>query len=294
MPRLLVLLLLLSPALHAAPIDVAVSILPQKYFVESIGGRHVVVQVMVRPGAEPADYAPTPQQVTKLASARLYFAIGVPFETPWLPRFMSANPHLQVVDTTRGIQRQRLAPGQGDGTGQQPDPHIWLSPPLVRIQAMNIRDALIAADPAHAADYRRGYAQLAETVNRVDDAILHTLSTAPLTQHRFLVFHPAFGYFAAAYGLTQIPIEQGAREPGPARLTKLIAQAKREGIRVVFVEPEFSQQAADAVAEAIGGQVVTIDPLAEDWPAGMQAIARGLAKALGSGGDLEKLTYSMK
>jgi hypothetical protein len=84
------------------------------------------------------------------------------------------------------------------------------------------------------------------------------------------------------------------REPGPARLTKLIAQAKREGIRVVFVEPEFSQQAADAVAEAIGGQVVTIDPLAEDWPAGMQAIARGLAKALGSGGDLEKLTYSMK
>jgi zinc transport system substrate-binding protein len=294
MRRLLLLLLLLSPALHAAPINVAVSILPQKYFVESIGGRHVAVQVMVRPGAEPADYAPTPQQVAKLASARLYFAIGVPFETPWLPRFKSANPHLQVVDTTRGIQRRPMAPEQGDGAGGQPDPHIWLSPPLVRIQAMNIRDALIAADPAHAADYRRGYAQLAETVNRVDDAILRTLSTTTLTQHRFLVFHPAFGYFAAAYGLAQVPIEQGDKEPGPARLAKIIAQAKRQGIRVVFAEPEFSQQAADAVAEAIGGQVVMIDPLAEDWPAGMQAIAQGLAKALGSRDDFQKLTYSMK
>jgi zinc transport system substrate-binding protein len=294
MRRLLLLLLLLSPALHAAQIDVAVSILPQKYFVESIGGGHVAVQVMVRPGAEPADYAPTPQQVTKLASARLYFAIGVPFETPWLPRFESASPDLRVVNTTRGIQRRPLARGQGDGTGHQPDPHIWLSPPLVRIQAMNIRDALIAADPAHAADYRRGYAQLAETVNRVDDAILHTLSTTTVTQHRFLVFHPAFGYFAAAYGLTQVPIERGDTQPGPARITQVIEQAKRQGIRMVFVEPEFSQQAADAVAAAIGGQVVTIDPLAEDWPAGMQAIGNGLARALGSRDTLQKITYSMK
>jgi zinc transport system substrate-binding protein len=159
---------------------------------------------------------------------------------------------------------------------------------------MNIRDALIAADSVHAADYRRGYAQLAETVNRVDDAILRTLSTTTLRQHRFLVFHPAFGYFAAAYGLTQVPIEQGDKEPGPARLAKIIAQAKRQGIRVVFAEPEFSQQAADAVAEAIGGQVVTIDPLAEDWPAGMQAIAHGLAKALDSRDHLAKLTSLMK
>jgi len=221
--------------------------------------------------------------VTKLSSARLYFAVGVPFETPWLPRFRGANPHLQVVDTTRGIQRSPLAPGAGEGTNQQPDPHIWLSPPLARIQAMNIRDALIAADPAHAADYRRGYAQLGETVNRVDDAILHALATTTFTQHRFLVFYPTFGYFATAYGLTQVPIEQGDREPGPARITKVIEQAKRQGIRVVFAEPEFSQKAADAVAEAIGGQVVMIDPLAEDWPSGMQAIAHGLDKALGSG-----------
>ncbi|MEJ2387411.1 MAG: zinc ABC transporter substrate-binding protein [Chromatiaceae bacterium] len=294
MRRLLPLLLVLSPALNAAPVDVAVSILPQKFFVQSIGGEHVAVQVMVRPGSEPADYAPTPQQVTNLASARLYFAIGVPFETPWLPRFKTANPHLRVVDTTRGIQRQPMAPGQGVSTGQQPDPHIWLSPPLVRIQAMTIRDALIDADPAHAADYRRGYAQLAETVNTVDSAILHTLSTTTLTQRRFLVFHPAFGYFAAAYGLAQVPIEQGNKEPGPARLAKVIEQAKRHGIRMVFVEPEFSQRAADAVAAAIGGQVVTIDPLAEDWPAGMQAIANGLARALGSRDKLQKITDSIK
>jgi zinc transport system substrate-binding protein len=267
----------------AEPIHVAVSILPQKFFAEAIGGEHLRVQVMVRPGFEPATYDPTPRQLAELAQAELYFAIGVPFERTWLPRFQAASPHMRVVQTQRGIRRRAMGVGLGtdaDASNESPDPHIWLSPPLVRIQAMNMLEALVAADPGHAADYRRGYAGLARTINHVDDAILGTLTTVDLEHVRFMVFHPAFGYFAAAYGLTQIPIEVEGKKPGPKQLAVLIQTARKDGIKVVFVEPQFSQKAARTIADAIGGAVTPIDPLAENWPKGMGAIAQALHDTL--------------
>jgi zinc transport system substrate-binding protein len=270
-------------SVSAEPIHVAVSILPQKFFAEAIGGEHLSVQAMVRPGFEPATYDPTPRQLAELAQAELYFAIGVPFEQTWLPRFQAASPHMRVVPTQRGIRRRAMGAGHGtdaDTSNERPDPHIWLSPPLVRIQAMNMLEALVAADPEHAADYRRGYAGLALTINRVDDAILGSLTTADLEHNRFMVFHPAFGYFAAAYGLTQIPIEVEGKEPGPKQLAALIRTARKDGIEVVFIEPQFSQKAARTIAAAFGGTVTPIDPLAEDWPKGMRAIARALHDAL--------------
>lgn len=267
------------PAL-GAPLPVAVSILPQKYFVEAIGGKHVQVQVMVRPGFEPATYDPTPRQLTELSQARLYFAIGVPFERTWLARFRAANPHMRIVETEHGIQRRRMLGERGKPSAQALDPHIWLSPPLVRIQAINILDALIAADPQHAAAFRRGYLRLAQTINHVDDAILKSLVDAKLKHTRFMVFHPAFGYFASAYGLQQVPIEIAGKEPSPRQMANVIETAHHDDIKVVFVEPQFSQKAARTVAHAIGGKVVPINPLAEDWPKGMIQIAQALHAAL--------------
>ena len=269
----------------ASPIDVAVSIPPQKYFVQMIGGDHVTVEVLVPANAEPETYEPTPRQIARLSKVDLYMKIGVPLEQAWLKRFTAANPHMVVVDTTHGIERMPMLQhdhdhdhGHSSETGL--DPHIWLSPVLVRIQAMNIRDALIKADPEHAADYLQGYAKLARKIDQVDSDILQSLVDHPLRQTRFIVFHPAFGYFAAAYGLTQVPIEIEGKEPGPRQLGELIAFAKKNDIKVVFIEPQFAQKAAKTIADSIGGEVVTIDPLQEDWPAGMEAIATALNKAL--------------
>lgn len=269
----------------ASPIDVAVSIPPQKYFVQMIGGDHVTVEVLVPANAEPETYEPTPRQIARLSKVDLYMKIGVPLEQAWLKRFTAANPHMFVVDTAHGIERMPMLQhdhdhdhGHSSETGL--DPHIWLSPVLVRIQAMNIRDALIKADPEHAADYLQGYAKLARKIDQVDSDILQSLVDHPLRQTRFIVFHPAFGYFAAAYGLTQVPIEIEGKEPGPRQLGELIAFAKKNDIKVVFIEPQFAQKAAKTIADSIGGEVVTIDPLQEDWPAGMEAIATALNKAL--------------
>lgn len=282
-------LLIFSSVSSADPLRVAVSIPPQKYFVEAIGGAQVAVTVLVPPTAEPETYEPTPRQVMALAHSELFLGIGVPIENAWIPRFQAANPKLVVVNTTRGIEKMPMirhvhesdhsyTTHSSEKTGL--DPHVWLSPVLARIVAMNTRDALIAADPTHAADYRQGYARLARTIDQVDEQILSTLTEHPLKQTAFIVFHPAFGYFAAAYGLKQVPIEMEGKEPGPKQLAELIDYAKKNNIRVVFIEPQFAQKAAQTIAQSIGGAVATIDPLQEDWPAGMTAIAAALAQAL--------------
>lgn len=270
----------------SSPLTVAVSIPPQKYFVDTIGGDHVQVDVLVPPTAEPETYEPTPRQLMGLAKASMYFGIGIPIEQSWISRFLSVNPGLTIVDTARGIQRVSMADHVGAPTHESGlDPHIWLSPVLVRIQAMNIRDALIRIDPAHAQDYRQGYERLALKINQVDTDILKALTGANLAQSAFIVFHPAFGYFADAYGLTQIPIEAEGKEAGPRQMNDVINYARAHGIKVVFVEPQFAQKAARTIATEIGGQVVPIDPLDADWPRGMEAIAQALGKVLRAPGS---------
>lgn len=279
----------LSVNAQAAALDVAVSIPPQAHFVETIGGEHVDVQVMVPANAEPVTYEPTSRQMAALSRADLYFSIGVPFEKGWLPRFRSANSEMTVIDTVASIQRRAMTTHTGHDHGEQDhdapdetarDPHVWLSPPLVRLQAETIRDALIEAAPERAADFHRGFRRLAEQINTLDNAILDALSGIDPDARRFLVFHPAFGYFGASYGLEQMPIEVEGKEPGPRELAGIIEQARDHHIRVIFIEPQFAQGAARTIAREIDGEVLTLDPLARDWPAGMRAIAATLAEAL--------------
>jgi zinc transport system substrate-binding protein len=275
-----------SVAAAAEKMTVFVSIAPQKHFVERIAGPRVAVEVMVAPGASPATYEPRPRQMTALAAARLYLAIGVPFEAVWLDKIAAANPGMQVIRTHEGIQK-RPSGGhrhQGAGHGEKGhdhgilDPHIWTAPPLVKMQAARIRDALIAVDPAGGGIYRANYERFADEIEALD-AELHEIFQ---DRHgtAFMVFHPSWGYFAEAYGLTQIPIEIEGKSPKPAQLAELIQTARDKDIRVIFVQPQFSDTAAQAVARAIDGRVVAADPLAEDWMANLRRQARVFREAL--------------
>jgi zinc transport system substrate-binding protein len=143
------------------------------------------------------------------------------------------------------------------------DPHIWLSPGLVKIQAATICDALIEADPAHADEYRTNLAAFQADLDRLHDNI--AAAFAPLASRTMLVFHPAWGYFAREFGLVQLPIEIEGKEPGPRDLAAVIDIARNAGVRVIFVQPSSTQTSARAVADAIGGIVTPIDPLAEDY-----------------------------
>lgn len=160
----------------------------------------------------------------------------------------------------------------------QPDPHVWTSPPLVKQQAATVRDTLVALRPAERARFEAGFAGYAAELDALDAELRRVLSGK--AQRRFMVFHPAWGYLASAYGLEQIPIEIEGKEPSPQALARIIDRAKVEGIRVVFVQKQFSRTAAEQVARAIGGEVVAIDPLAEDFVGNTRQVARALASAL--------------
>ncbi|KUG29300.1 zinc abc transporter, periplasmic-binding protein znua [hydrocarbon metagenome] len=160
------------------------------------------------------------------------------------------------------------------------DPHVWLSPAQVKIQATAMRDALIATDPAGADAYRAGYEAFAADVSALDKKLRAAFAAVPEGQRKFMVFHPAWGYFARQYGLTQVPVEREGKEPGPAQLAAIIDEAKKDGVRVVFVQPQFSDRNAEVVAKAIGGSVVGVDPLAEDWLANMEKVAAAFQAAM--------------
>ena len=271
----------------AAPIEVFVSILPQKYFVERIGGDAVKVNVMVRPGQSPATYDPSPQQMVSIAKAKVFFRIGVAFEENWLPRIQAANPALRIVDTRAGItllpmavhthnKGKRYADENHDAGTL--DPHIWTSPLLVKQQAETVRDTLIALAPNYRARFAEGYARFAADLDTLDADVRTVLKSKK--ERRFMVFHPAWGYFANAYGLEQIPIEVEGKEPGPQALAHMTEAARHDRVRVVFVQKQFSKTAAEAVAKSIGGQVVQIDPLAEDFLANTRSVVQALAGAM--------------
>lgn len=277
----LILAVALPEVAHADPITAFVSILPQKYFVERIAGERADVNVMVGPGDSPATYEPRPRQIAALSRAHVYFQIGVPFENAWMGRLRAANPDMIVIDTTDGIRRRGMARADAGvpGPGGLGDPHVWTNPALVKVMAGRIRDAFVDLDPAHAEDYARNHNEFVADLNALDAEI-----RAMLSRHAgraILVFHASWGYFADAYGLRQIAIEMEGKEPGPRTLARVIDDAKALGIKVVFVQPQFSRASAEMIAREIGARVVAVDPLAEDYIDNLRSVATAIADAMG-------------
>lgn len=287
-------ILMARPVMAEGPLPVYVSILPQQYFVKKVGGDMVDVSVMVPPGANPHIYEPRPAQMVALSKAKIYFAVGVTFEETWLPRFTAANPKMRVVHTEDGIEKiPMLAHHNHDNGGKEGhgktgppreassgirDPHLWVSPPEVRILALNICRALQEFDPAGSLGYQANYQAFLKEIDELDSELKRIF--AGMEGMKFMVFHPAWGYLARGYGLEQVPVELEGKEPKPAQLKALIEHARKEGIKVIFVQPQFSTKSAQTIARAIGGQVVFADSLSPDWAGNLREQALKFQAAL--------------
>lgn len=271
-------------------VAVFVSLVPQKYFVQQIGKDLVDIQVMIPPGADFHIYEPKPKQMVAITRARLYFAIGIEFEKARLKGLSRANPEMKVVHTDLGIQKipmaahhhrdkkdaQRAETESGQDkdypASSAPDPHVWLSPPLVKKQAHMILAALQEIDPSHSSSYEVNYQQFVQEIEALDAELKKVF--AAKRGFQFMVFHPAWGYFAHTYGLHQMPVEIEGKNPKPAQLRELIEHARENDIKVIFVQPQYSVKNAELIAREIGGQVVFADPLAEDWADNLRKVAR--------------------
>ncbi|RXJ87251.1 metal ABC transporter solute-binding protein, Zn/Mn family [Arcobacter sp. CECT 8985] len=285
MKKLFILLLAFSTFVLAK--EVTVSIIPQKYFVEKIAKDKISVNVMVRPGFEPATYEPKSSQMRKLSNSDAYFAIGVPFEKVWLEKFKNANKNLLIVNTQDGITKIKMAAHHHHDADHEEhedhdhdadheehedhdahehtglDPHIWLDPLLVKVQAKNIYKTLVKIDAKNKDFYRKNYENFILEIDSLYLKIKNILK--PVKGKAFMVFHPAWGYFAKRFDLQQIPIEVEGKNPKPSQLAHLIDEAKEHNIKVVFVAPEFSQKSAKIIAKSINGVAIPMSPLHEDW-----------------------------
>jgi zinc transport system substrate-binding protein len=260
----------------AEPIPVFVSIVPQKYFVERIGGEQVKVEVMVKSGESPATFNPNPKKMSLLSQAKLYFSIGVPFETIWIDRIQSIHPNLQVVplhDKVGTVHEQDSHHSHTTG-----DPHIWTSPAKVKIIAQKIKDTLTRSKPENEKHFEANLQAFFNDLDLLDKDIRTILAKS--NNRRFMVFHPAWTYFAEDYGLEQIAIEHEGKEPGARTLQKTIEEGKRLGIKVIFVQKQFSLSIAENIAKMIGATVREMDPLAEDYLGNMRRTATAISGAL--------------
>lgn len=273
---------------YAAPLAVMVSIPPQAYLVERIGGNRVAVTEMVRPGDDPHVFEPSPQQMMLLAQARLYFTIGLPFETVLLERIQGGYPNLRVVDSTAGVARRMMQEHHHDHAdhahdetctdAEGTDPHVWLTPAHLSIMAENIARAISEMSPSDATFFEENLQALRRDLDAADASIRDRL--APFKGRAFYVFHPAFGYFAEAYGLEQKAVEVEGKSPSPRQLQRLIAEAREHDIKTIFAQPQFDAKSAETIAQAIGGEVKWLNDLARDVIENLNAMADSIASAL--------------
>jgi len=251
----------------AQNLNVTVSILPQKYFVEKIAQDRVDINVMVKQGFSPAIYEPQTSQMKMLSSSHVYFSIGVAFENVWLEKFKNANKNMQIINMNKGIAKLSIddhhheeGNHSQESHGEGLDPHVWLNPLLVKVQAKNIYETLITLDAENKAFYLKNYLSFVLELDNLDKKLKKILK--PVENKTFMVFHPSWGYFAKAYNLEQISVEKEGKTPKPRELVKLIKQSKEHNIKIIFVSPQFSKKAASVIANSINGNTLTIDPLA--------------------------------
>ncbi len=263
-------------------IRVAVSSAPQAFIVNSIGKPHVELTTVLRPGENPQTFQPADQQITEIMRAKVYFKTGIPMEEgKWASVLCSGQSAMRIVDLREGISLRRIEAAdhqhetQGcECTAAGADPHIWLSPSLLEIQARTVAGVLCEVDPEHSLDYRSNLDLFLSELVRTHDRICKILG--PYRGKSVYVYHPAWGYFFDDYGIKQAAIEIEGKEPSDEELSRLQKKMRSDGAKVIFVQPQVSASPAGAVARALGAEVRLIDPLAGDVTANLVTVARAI------------------
>jgi zinc transport system substrate-binding protein len=272
--RALVLVLIFSsfvfsiPAQAAGRIKVSVTVPPQAYFVERLGGDKVDVQVILPGRSDHETYEPTPQQLMRLARAQIYVRVGVQgfsFETRHIDPAL-AKQKIKVINMADGIKLI------------DDDPHIWVAPSAVRKAALNIYKGLADFDPANGPYYKRNLDSFLQDIDSLDRQIKDMLKGKE--GGTFVIYHPALAYFAADYGLHQVSIETEGKSPSASHIRNVIDLARSKGIKKVLVEKGFDQRSAKAIAAEIGGSVVEIDEVDRNWLSGTRDTARKVSEAV--------------
>ena len=291
MRKILLISIIFVASLFAQKDMISVTILPQKYFVEKIVKDKFNINVMVAPGSSPHNFEPKPSSMKALFSSKIYFMIDEPSEKAWIDKFKTNAKNTLFVDTTKGVEKIAMIEHSHHEDAEDEDehhshhnhgddgldPHIWLDPISVKAQAKTIFETMVKIDEKNSNFYKENYEEFIKELDLLDNEIKEILK--PYKDIAFMVFHPSWGYFSKRYEIEQISIEIEGKEPKPNDMIKLIEEAKLHNIKIVFVSPQFSQKNAKTISKSIGANVVSIDPLSDDWHNNMLLVAKEIAKS---------------
>lgn len=276
-------LLIAAPAgANETPI-VAVSIPPQAWLAERIGGDLIRTQVLLPPGASPVTYEPSPRQIVAISAAALYIKVGHPgfvLEARHLKGPLGETPSMPVLDMSEGVELLDLdAHHHGDDHAYgEGDPHLWLSTSVVREFAPRLAEEIKRLLPTRAALVEKNLQGFLRELAMLDQEITQRLDR--FRGREFVVYHPAWGYFAHDYALKQRAIETDGKEPGPAHLSQVIDELRAADCRVIFVQSGFSDKGPRVIARETGARVEVLDPFARDWINNLRRTSKLLAEGL--------------
>lgn len=252
---------------------VVVSIAPQATFVKEVAGDLVNVVTMLPPGANHETYSPPPQDMVQFSQANLYLAIGLPAERNGImPKAAELNREMKIVDVQNEVAKTYaplfLAP-------DDQDPHIWLSPKRAAAMVRLTGRELSLLDPANKETYAGNADKYIAKIEAAGREVQDSFKT--LSNRTFIVYHPAFGYFAEEYSLTMLALEEEGKEADPRRMRELIDLAREKGIKVIFYQEDIDGRQSRTFAEELGGRAEMVSPMAADYVENLKRMARTFA-----------------
>lgn len=258
--------------------SVVVTLLPYKDFVERVGGDRIgeVTDIVPIQAGCGHDYEMTPNQMKVVSGAKLYMAVGAghEFEEANLDKIREQNPDMTIVDTSEGISLLTISEGEEAGAT---NPHVWTSPRNVIIIVRNICTVLVKADPAGKSIYEANRDTFIVELSQLDNETRDALK--PYSNRTFCIYHPAWSYFARDYNLAQLSIEEVEEQaPSPRRIQNVIDEAKALNLTVVYRSPADDPSSSETVTEGIGGHVVVINHMAEDYIDNIHNVTAELVK----------------
>lgn len=252
-------------------LKVAATIFPLADFSKQVGGKLVQVETLVPPGASPHTYEPTPSQVEFIAQARVLVSNGLGLEE-WLSKAIekAARSDLVKVVVAEEIPKNELIRVEGAHGKEHEehgheiyDPHVWMDP-LLAIQLVEaIAEGFASANAANAREYQENARKYIERLKELDGRI--RARTSKFRERKFVAFHSSLTYFARRYELQQVASieELPGKEPSAKTIGEILSLMRQEGVKVIFVEPQFDPKVAVAISKEAGSDisVAEIDPL---------------------------------
>jgi zinc transport system substrate-binding protein len=257
-------------------IGVVVSLGPQVEFVKAVGGDKVDVTLMVPSNADPHTYEPLANQLSRVSNAKMYAELGTPieFEVNYMDKIRAINPNMLVLNTSKGI---KLIPNSAENESTTMDPHDYVDPKNAKIMVNNIYQGLVQIDPADKDYYQKNRDSY---LKQLDDLDKNTTKLLKGKQGTYiLIYHPAFGYYAKDYNLTQVGAMINDEEPSPQRIAMMVNIAKQNNITVIYNEPQYDPKFMQSIASQIGAQILNVNDLDEHYIKNMEDIATEFSKA---------------